>query len=74
MLVTFKGLQGARFYQGYTFDGENPREVTEEWLERCKNPNIVAAEDKPKRKRRTKAEMEAAAEQSGTGQDNGGTE
>jgi hypothetical protein len=66
MLVTFKGLQGARFYQGYTFDGETPREVSDEWFERCKNPNIVAAEDKPKRKRRTKAEMAAEQEDGGT--------
>ena len=66
MLVTFKGLQGARFYQGYTFDGENPRDVSEEWLERCKNPNIVVAEEKPKRKRRTKAEMEEAQANVGT--------
>jgi hypothetical protein len=60
MLVKMEGLTGARFYQGVTFSPDTPVDVSEEWFSRCKSPRVVVAEEKPKRKRRTQAEMEEA--------------
>lgn len=63
MLVKFDGLTEARYYRGVTFTPGEPVEVSDEWFVQCKNDRVVVAEDKPKRKRRTKAEMaEASAE------------
>lgn len=50
MLVKFKGNKGAICYRGVNFVGEDAVEVSTEWFDSCKNPNIVEAKTKAKPK------------------------